>query len=338
MAKASKKAAPKKAVTTKAPAAPKKAEEAESHVRQLRRKQSRLSRLFDGPQDQQAEGPHKVANVLMLTKQAAALPWLHWEIFGGILLVYILINLLLVGGVGATTGDLQSVKSSLGDVFTGHFSEVTTGFTLFAFLVSSSGGTAGGVASAYQTVLILVTSLAVIWSLRQVYSKVPIRVRDAYYNGLTPIVTFVLVMLYVGLQLVPAAVGGFAFSALVGGGVLTEWYEQVPVGVVSLGLICLSLYWFISSVFSLYIITLPGMSPMEAIRSSKNIVRGRQVLVLRKLLFLPLSLAVITTVFMVPMTLFATSIAPFVFYLITSVAIVYIHSYMYSLYRELIVE
>src|SRR6476620_5024915 len=94
----------------------------------------------------------------------------HWEVFGGILLLYGLLNLMLVGGLKGI-GDLQNLKDSLNSIASGQANQWSTGLALFTFLVANgTGTTASGLASAYQAVALLIVSLALIWSCRQLYA------------------------------------------------------------------------------------------------------------------------------------------------------------------------
>jgi hypothetical protein len=91
-----------------------------------------------------------------------------------------------------------------------------------------------------------------------------------------------------------------------------------------------------ATVFAPYIVTLPGMAPWQAVKSSKDIVRGRRGNILLKLFFLPVGLLVVSAVIMVPLTLLLTPIAAVVYFVLTIAGILVVHSYMYALYRELI--
>lgn len=278
----------------------------------------------------------KLPNAYRLFIQACQVPVRHWEIFGGILLLYAAVNALLIGGLTGGT-DLEALKTGLNEAFTGQFAKLTTGLALFGFLITDGpSNAASGVASAYQTFSLLLISLALIWALRQVYAGHTIRVRDAFYNGMAPLVPFLLVMLYIGLQLLPAVIGGLIFTALVGTGILQQWYEIAIVsGILFVGVVS-SLYMLLSSVFALYIVTLPDMTPWKALQSAKDIVRGRRGNVFRKLIFLPLAVVLCAAVLMVPLSLLLTPIAPYVFFVLTIAVIAVVHSYMYAVYRELI--
>jgi hypothetical protein len=272
---------------------------------------------------------------LKLFIQAVKVPARHWEVFGGILLIYGLLSVLLLGLNGPE--ELDSAKQGLNDFFTGRFGQLTTGLALFGILVTSSTSTAvSGVTSAYQSMLLLLTSLALIWALRQVYAKHSIRIRDAFYNGMYPLVQFLFTLLIISLHLVPAMFGGFLFALLVGGGILQQTVEIVIICVIFFLLFLASVYLLCSSVFAPYIVTLPDMTPLKALRSAKEVVRGRRGAVLLRLAFLPLAAFVCAAVIMVPLALLLTPVAPYVYFVLSVVAVLVVHSYVYALYRELI--
>lgn len=277
-----------------------------------------------------------MASAFKLLRQSVRLMTDHWELFGGILLIYGLLNLIMIGGINGGS-DLQNIKDSLGDVFTGQFSKLSTGLTLFTFLVTSgTGTTASGVASAYQSMLLIMVSLVVIWVCRQLYAGHKVRVRDGFYRGMHPLIPFLLVMLCISLQLLPALLGAFLYSSLITNGILTVFWEQAVLSAASLLLIGLSIFWICSSVFALYVVTLPEMTPLKALRSAKDITRFRRAAILRKVLFLVVLLLIASAMVMVPLALFATVAAVPVFFVLSVVGVGLAHSYMYALYRELI--
>ena len=262
----------------------------------------------------------------------------HWEVFGGLLAIFAILNLLLVGGLTGAS-ELQGAKDNLDNTANGPFSKLSTGLNLFTFLVASgTGTTAAGVANAYQILALIVISLAIIWACRQLYAGKAVRVRDGFYQGMSPLITSILVLLVASLQLLPMLLGLFLYDSLISGGVLTVAWEQAIIALVSVGLIALSIYWVLATVFALYIVTLPGMTPLAAISSARSIVRFRRGLILRKLLFLLIALVVPAAIILVPVSIYVTIAAVPVYFMLTVVAIGVIHAYLYNLYRALIAE
>ncbi len=257
--------------------------------------------------------------------------WQNRKLLGGILIVYAIIDLILIGGADA--GSLQSVKSSATQGGTSHFS---TGLTLFAFLINSNTGPSDAAAGAFQSVFLLILSVVFIWALRQVYVGHKTSVREAFYTGTYPIIPFILVLMFLGVQLLPVAGGGFVYNLLVGGKILIGFFEQTMAVAVFLVLAFWSLYMITATLIALYVVTLPNVSPVEAITSARQLVRFRRLLILRKMLFLVAVLAAVGTLVIIPTALFLTPIASWLFFLLSVTAIGVVHTYFYTLYRELL--
>jgi len=280
------------------------------------------------------ENRSKLSPAYKLFVQACQLLVRHWRFLGGILLVYAVLNIVLLGGADAS--NLQSTKATLTGVAQGHLDKLSTGLSLFTFLISSSSSASGAAASAYQTMWLLLVSVVFIWGLRQVYAGHTVRVRDAFYLGTYPIVPFILILFVIGLQLTPLVVGGAAYSMLVGGHIVLGFLEQLAALVGFLLLAGWSFYMLCSSIFALYIVTLQDMTPMEALRSASDLVRFRRWVVFGKLLFLPVVLFIITAAIIIPLSVFVTSLATFVFFILSVIGVGVLHSYLYALYREML--
>ena len=262
------------------------------------------------------------------------------KLFLGITFVYLLLTILLVKGFGANT-NISELKDNLTELFNGTLSGIVTSFTLFTALLGNLGSTSGGnQANAYQPVLLVTTSLAVIWALRQTLSKETknkkIAIRDAYYKGLYPLVPFLLVVLVIGLELLPIVFANFVYTAVFGGGLAVNVIERFLWVLLLLLLVLLSLYLVTSSIFALYIVTLPDMRPMQALRSARELVRYRRWTIMRKLLFLPASLLIVAGLLIIPVIMIEPTVAEWMFFVLSMLSLVVLHSYLYTLYRELL--
>ena len=173
---------------------------------------------------------------------------------------------------------------------------------------------------------------------RQVLSGKQPRIRDAYYKGMTPLIPFMLVLLVIGLQLLPLLIGSALYSMVMSNGIAVYFIEKLLWTLLFIGLALWSLYMISASVFALYIITLPEMTPVKALRSARELVRHRRWTVLRKILFLPLVLLLVTALIMVPIIILATVVVQWVFFGLTIFALLVVHGYAYTLYRELLNE
>ncbi|HEX7368470.1 MAG TPA: hypothetical protein VF261_02340 [Candidatus Saccharimonadales bacterium] len=283
--------------------------------------------------------PAKLPGSWRITKDTYRLLAGHWKLVGGMLLVYGVLTVLLVRGLSGSV-DVSSLKQSLGQVFHGDWGHLTGGLTVFGILLTSSGGTASDAAGVYQLFLVLMVSLALVWSFRRILAAPggKLRIRDGFYQGMYPFVPVVLVLIVVGLQLIPAVLGGAFYSVVTSGGIAVTAPEQLSCLAIFIVLAAVSVYMLCSSLFALYIATLPDMTPLKALRSARGLVKYRRWPVIRKLLFLLLILLVCGACIMVPFILFAAVVAEWIFFILTVAAVAVVNAYMYTLYRSLLDE
>lgn len=298
---------------------------------------ARSKKRASPPSQAIAAVPRKLPNVWRLSRRAADTLWQRRKLFFGITLVYGLLNLLLVQGLAAGT-DIKGLKDELNDIFTGQFGSLASSLSIFALLVGSAGNGSSETAGAYQFFLGLIASLAIIWALRQVLANNPVRIRDAYYRGMYPLVPFILVLLMVGLQFIPLLIGSTLYSIVMTNGIAVYAIEKILWAAAFGGLALLSLYLISSSLFALYIVTLPDMTPMKALRSARQLVKGQRWTVMRKIVGLPVILLVAAAVVMVPIIIWLTPLTQWIFFVLTMFGLAAVHTYMYTLYRELLNE
>jgi hypothetical protein len=281
--------------------------------------------------------PPKLPSAYTLVKTAANTLWHNRRLFAGITLVYGLLNLILVQGI-AGSNDVTSLKDTLDKIFTGHLGSLASGVSVFTVMLGSAGNSSSQTAGAYQLFLGLIVSLAIVWALRQVLSGAKLRVRDAFYKGIYPLVPFMLVLIVVGLQLIPLLIGSSIYSIVVTNAIAVSLVEKLLWDLLFALLALLTLYMLSSSLFALYIVTLPDMTPVKALKSAKELVKGRRWTVLRKIIALPVILLVVAGIIMIPIIIWLTPLARWVFFILTMSTLLALHSYMYTLYRELLNE
>jgi hypothetical protein len=234
---------------------------------------------------------------------------------------------------------VSTLKHTLDQASAGHIDALASGLSVFALLVGSAGNNSNPTAGAYQLFLALMASLAIIWALRQVLAGTKkVRIRDTYYRGMYPLVPFILVLIVIALQLVPLLVGSTVYSLVINNGIAVLTVEKLVWALLYAVLALLSFYMVSSSLFALYIVTLPDMTPLKALRSARELVRYRRWTVLRKILCLPIILLAVAAVIMLPIIVWLTALAQWVFFLLTMFSLVGVHAYMYVLYRELLNE
>lgn len=325
MAKKSGKPAPKK--TAKSVAKP-------TGTRRIRPKHHKILRFRN---EDEYPIPPKLPSAWEITRQAAKTFWRYKGLLAGVTLIYGVLNLLLAQSV--TSGsDVSTLKHSLDQAFGGNLGAIASGVSIFALFVGSAGNTTNQTTGAYQIVLAIVGSLAVIYALRQSLAGNRLRVRDAYYGGMYPLIPFLLVLAVVGLEFIPLAIGSTLYALVVNNGIAIHASERIFWAAIFAASAFITIYLLCSSLFALYIITLPEMTPMKALRSARGLVRRRRWAVVRKVLWLPVVLLVVAGVIMIPIIIVVTPLARWAFFVLTMFALTTTHTYMYTLYRELLNE
>lgn len=253
-------------------------------------------------------------------------------LFGGILAIYTFVSLILVKGFGQSA-KLSEYKSVLQSSNSG---TLKTGSDLLGSLFTTAGSSTAG-SSTYQTILFIVMSLVIIWALRQGHGKklkqAPIKA--AFYKSMNPLIPFVLVLLVLCVELIPLLIGTTLYTLIINGGIAVSALERL----VSLAMLFIfatwSVYMMAGTLFALYIVTLPDATPMQALRSAKELVRLRRWTIIRKVIFLPVVLVVVLSLIMLPVVLLLTGVAEWIFFVLSLAAVIIGHSYYYNLYREL---
>lgn len=304
---------------------------AEPKPRQLKQpkyKSLRLQKKIKAPK-------HKIASSFTLFGRAVSILVKNWPVFLGIIIVYAILSVILVGGISAaSSSNLTQLKQSLSQV-----SGLSTGLGLFTYLAGNAGysnSPAGGIT---QSVLIIFISLALIWALRQAYAKQEdqvLRIRDAFYNGMSQLVQFIMVLIVLLLEFLPLTIGALLYGIVITGNVAVTPPEELIFAIIFFLLAVASFYMITTSILAVYIVTLEGMTPIKALKSAANVVRYQRVKIFLKLLFLVIALLIIAAAITIPLALWATTAAPFVFYGLVIIFLAVVHSYIYALYREMI--
>jgi len=256
-------------------------------------------------------------------------------LFVGIIFIYSLLNIVFVAGLGSSL-DFVQTKQHLSDLLGSNTTTVNTTLTLFVYLADSTNAQAGDVAGAYQLFLLLITSLAVIWAVREVMAGHKISAKDSFYRGIFPLVPFILVLLVMGLQMLPFAAGSAIYSIVVSGGLAINSLEKIVWLIFFILTALLSFYMILSSIFAVYIVTLPDMTPMKALRSARGLVVHRRWSIGLRIIALPILMAVIAMILLTPVVLVVPWLAVGLAVVLGAFYICLWHLYIYGLYRSML--
>lgn len=257
----------------------------------------------------------------------------HWKILLSITFIYFTLYVLFVRS--APDLSVSESRDVVSELLGGETSEVLETITVAGTVLASAGQNETGQVL-YGGLFFIVFSLVIIWALRRIFADKKFRLRDAFYRSQTPLIPYSLILILVAIQLLPFGLGGLLYSVVQANNIAASGAETLVFVGIWVGLGLLSGWWLANSVLSTYAVTLPGMYPMAALKATKQLVKHRRWLVLRKILFLIAGLGLL---FLITL-LFTVTIAPglnlWLIDLFSVLAVPLIHIYLYHLYRALI--
>lgn len=190
--------------------------------------------------------------------------------------------------------------------------------------------------------------LTVIWLLRNIIGGKKVKLRDGLYNAGAPILPTLMMFMIVLVQLIPVALAIIVSSAAFQSGLIAGGGAAMFATIAIALMITLSMYWIISTVFALIIITLPGMYPLRAMAIAGDLVVGRRLRLMLRVLWMFLVVACWWVVVMIPVILFDNwikdifeqttwlPIVPVVILVMSMFTVIWSATYIYLLYRKMV--
>lgn len=286
-----------------------------------------------------------------LTTQAVKMIWSNKRLFFGLALVYALIVFVLAGLMDQET--YKKIKAlAEGTVEKGAVSDLFATFSIFGGVVY--GQLTNQPNNALQQILgvlaLIMVWLTTIWLLRSVSSGNSPTIRDGLYRAGAPLVAFIVLLFIVLCQLLPAAGGVILYTTLQTADVLNQTPLLMIAAAITGLLGVLSLYWLTSTAFAMIIVTLPGTYPMRAVRMAGDIVVGRRIRILLRMLWLAIMLALLWVIILIPtikLDAFVTGwidqtasfpLVPIMVLLVASFSVVFSATYTYLFYRKVVAD
>jgi len=277
--------------------------------------------------------------------------WRNRKIFLLFAAVYAVLSIVLIGiGSQETYSTLTSTLRDTGsEVFEGDFAELGKASLLFVSVVST--GLTGAPTEAqqiYTVILGLMVWLVSVWVLRNVLAGHRVRLRDGLYNAGAPIIATFLVGIVFVIQLIPIGIAVLGFTAANNTGLLVGGVESMLFWFVAALLTVLSLYWTTSTFFAMVIVTLPGMYPFKALKVAGDMVVGRRLRILLRMVWMLVVIAITWSIILLLLILLDSGlkqlwsaiewvpIIPVAMLLLGIATIIWSSSYVYLLYRRVV--
>ena len=272
----------------------------------------------------------------------------NWKLFLPLLILVVLLSVLFVGLMSEDTYrqfqdvlDETTKQMNLGDI--GNFAK--SGLLLISTVTTGGlSGQSSESATVFAVIIFLIIWLTTVFILRHRLAEHKLKLRDALYNAMTPLLSTFVVFIIAVIQCVPLFILIIVLSAALQTGFLDTPFYALVFFIFAALMIILSTYLLSSSLMALVAVTAPGMYPMRALHASSDLMAGRRIRFILRLVALILALAVIWVIVLLPLIFFDllmrqfewTANVPFVpvcLLTMTCFTGIYISTYLYLYYR-----
>ncbi len=275
----------------------------------------------------------------------------HRRLFAGVVLTYAVLGALFVGLASQDAySQLSQLLDDTGeDIFSGGWGSIgQAALLLYSGLTGSLNPSLTDAQQVYAALIFLLTWLTTVWLLRASLAGKRPRLRDGLYNGAAPLVATAVVLVILLVQLLPAALAIIVMNSAIASSLFDYGFIAMIVSLAVVMLVLLSIYWATSTFIALVIVTLPGMYPWQAVRTAGDIVIGRRIRLLLRILWLMVINAVIWLIVMLPIVLISRwlsgmiqfleslPVVPMAMTFAGSIIIVWSATYIYLLYRKVV--
>ena len=272
----------------------------------------------------------------------------NWKLFLPLLIVAVILNVAFVGIMSESNYvqfqdilDETSVQVAGGDI-----GNVAKAGLLLVSTITTGGlsGESSEAATVFGVIIFLIVWLTTIFLLRHLLAKHKVKLRDGLYNAMTPLVSTFLVFVVALIQCIPIFVLIIVYSAAVQTDFLATPFYALVFFIFATLMVLLSGYLLSSSLIALVAVSAPGLYPMKALRTASELMMGRRIKFVIRLIALILVLVIVWAVIMLPLIVFDlwmktfewTAGVPFVpicLVIMTSFTFIYVTTYLYLYYR-----
>lgn len=289
---------------------------------------------------------HTFATFKMLFKEH------RFRTFGLLILVMVIANILLVGLMSEQTyvtfqEALDSTSSDIGAENLNNFAKA--GLLLVSTI--TTGGLNGGFSDTEQifiVIIFLITWLVTIYLVRHFLAHKKIKLRDAFYNACAPIISTLIVLAVIFVQMIPIFIVIITYSAAITTEFLNTPFYALVYFIFASSMLILSGYWLSSSLIALVATTAPGLRPFAALSTASDLMLGRRIKFIIRLIFLIIVVAFFWVIIMMPIILLdmwlkssfnwttGIPIVPVFLLITTCFSFVYSATYLYLYYRRML--
>ena len=276
----------------------------------------------------------------------------NWKLFLPLIIFAVIFNVVLVGLMNEDTyvqfqKTLEETNTKIAGGEIGNFAKA--GLLLVSTI--TTGGLSGGLGESqtiFAVVIFLLIWLITIYLLRFRLAGKKVKLRDGFYNALTPLLSTFMILLTAFIQALPIFIVVYVYSAAVQTDFLSNPFYALVFFIFASLFLLLSGYLLSSTLIALVAVTAPGLYPMTALKTASDLMAGRRIRFIIRLLFLLLVLAFIWVIIMLPIItidlwlkglidwLQGIPFIPVMLLVMTCFTFVYIAAYLYLYYRRVL--
>ncbi len=276
----------------------------------------------------------------------------HWKTFLPFIAIMTCAYIILVGLMSEDVyqqfqDSIDQTSQELAGGQIGNFAKA--GLLLISTI--TTGGLDSGMGESqviFMLFLFLVMWLVTIYLLRHFMAGGKPRLRDGLYNALSPLISTLLVFVVIFIQTIPLMLVIITYSAAVTTGFLNTPFYALVYFIFAALMILITAYLLSSSLIALVAVTAPGMYPMKALFSASDLMAGRRVKFIVRVIYLLFVVAMIYIITLTPIILldlwfksmwewiYGVPIVPFFLLIVTCFVFVYATAYLYRYFRYLI--
>lgn len=325
---------------------------ARNRIWQYKSARLRPYRSFRRSYREDYQRPLEIPGLLHHAVQSFQLIFRHWRLFLPLLILIALLNILLVGIMNEQTyakfqNTLNETSQKLGEGDIGNFAKA--GLLLIATI--TTGGLTQNMSESqeiFAILLFLITWLVTIYLLRQILAGHQVHLRDGLFNSLGPLLATLAVAAILFIQAIPIMIVVITYAAAVATEFLATPFYALLFFIFAALLVLLSLYLISSSFLALVAVTAPGLYPLAALGTASDLIIGRRIRLLIRLVYLFFVLIFCWIIVMLPIILLdlwlksifswlsGVPIVSFFLLCMTVFSVIYFSTYSYLFYRRLL--
>ena len=153
----------------------------------------------------------------------------------------------------------------------------------------------------FSVLIFLMIWLVTIFLVRQIKAKHKVTLRDGLYNAMTPLLSSLVVFVVAVVECLPIFLVIIAYSAAIKTEFLTMPFYALMFFVFAGLMLVLSGYLLSSSLIALIAVSAPGLYPWKALTTASELMMGRRIRFMLRVIALMLVLMVVSAVVILPL-------------------------------------